>query len=60
MGKPDDWNSPTRKRSDRALGRDTDDKQWELQQNSEISGDGISRAGASTENGSTETKTKDG
>ena len=44
VGKPDDRNSPTRKRSDRALGRDTDDEQWGLHQNSEISGGGISRA----------------
>ena len=59
-GIPDDLNSPTRKQSDIALGRDTDDEQWELHLNSEISGGGIRGAGASTENGSTKTETKDG
>ena len=60
IGIPDDRNSPTRKRSDIALGRDTDDEQLELHLNSEISGGGIRGAGASTENGSTKTETKDG
>ena len=46
--KPIGRNSPTRKLPDTALGGKSDDKQGNWQQKTEISVDGINRAGANT------------